>query len=131
MPMKVHPHDGPLAARLADVLPWPATAPEYDRALSAVRQGLLSHARTLAAERAEAPARLAELMEQTPERRGMLMRNHPRFQTWGLLERLAEHGRERAFDDPRSGEELAHLGLSLADGLDPGLYGADRIDDVR
>ncbi|MBW8877280.1 MAG: hypothetical protein JF614_20135 [Acidobacteria bacterium] len=122
---------GPLTARLADVLPWPATEPEYDRALGAVRQGLLSHAHTLAAERAEAPARLAELLEQTPERRGMLMRNHPRFQTWGLLERLAEHGRERAFDDPRAGEELARLGLSLADQLDPGLYGPDRIDDVR
>ena len=122
---------GPLAARLADVLPWPVPEPDYDRAVGAIREGLLRHAHTLAAERAEAPARLAELMEQTPERRGMLMRNHPRFQTWGLLERLAEHGRERAFDDPRAGEELARLGLALADELDPGLYGADRLDDVR
>jgi tetratricopeptide (TPR) repeat protein len=122
---------GPLAARLAGVLPWPTAEPEYDQALSAVQERLLGHARALATERAEAPARLAELREQTPERRGMLMRNHPRFQTWGLLELLAEQSRERSFEDPEEGEEMARLGLSLADRLDAGLYGADRIDDLR
>ena len=121
----------PLAARLADVLPWPIAEPEYDRALRAVQERLLGHARTLATERAEAPARLAELMKQSPEHRAMLMRNHPRFQTWGLLERLAEQGRERSFEDPEAGEEMARLGLSLADRLDSGLYGADRVDDLR
>ncbi|MEA2602755.1 MAG: hypothetical protein QOF89_3747 [Acidobacteriota bacterium] len=122
---------GPFAARLAGVLPWPVAEPEYDRALGAVQERLLDHAQTLARERAEAPARLAELMEQTPERRGMLMRNHPRFQTWGLLELLAEQGRERSFEDPEVGEEMARLGLSLADQLDAGLYGAAPLEDLR
>ena len=122
---------GPLVERLAEVLPWPNRAVDYGRAIAAAERRLLVHAQSLAAERAEAPARLAELMEQPPERREMLIRNHPRFQTWGLLERLIEHAREQCFANPLSAESLARLALSLANALEAGYYGAERIEDLR
>jgi tetratricopeptide (TPR) repeat protein len=118
--------------KLAGVLPWPRRAgTDYGRAIAAAEQRLLSHVRALAVERAEAPSRLAELLEQPPKRREMLMRNHPRFQTWGLLERLLEHAQGDGFTDPSSAENLARLALSLADALDSGYYGEERIEDLR
>jgi tetratricopeptide (TPR) repeat protein len=123
---------GSLVDRLAEVLPWPAGAEEdYGRAIAAAEGRVLVHARSLAAERAGAPARLAELLEHPPERREMLIRNHVRFQTWGLLERLIEHAREQSFGDPLSAERLARLALIVADALDPEHYGAERIEDLR
>jgi tetratricopeptide (TPR) repeat protein len=52
----------------------------------------------------------------------MLLRNHRRFQTWGLLELLVERSQE---------EELGRLALLLADSLDAAYYGAERIEDLR
>jgi tetratricopeptide (TPR) repeat protein len=70
-------------------------------------------------------------MEQSPNRREMLMRNHPRFQTWGLLERLIDHAQEQCFVEPLAAESSARLALSLADVLDEDEYGAERIEDLR
>lgn len=120
------------SAPLAEVLPWSARAQtDYGCVIAAVERRVMDHARALARERAEAPARLAELVEQPPERRGMLLRNHPQFQTWGLLELLIEHAREQCLIDPLPAEGLARLALSLADLLDLGFYGAERIEDLR
>jgi tetratricopeptide (TPR) repeat protein len=123
---------GPTPEKLAEVLPWTGTPDaRYRLAFEAAETRLLSHIRVLSAERAEAPMQVAELMKQPPERREMLMRNHPRFQTWGLLERLIEHAREQCFSDPLSAESLARLALCLADSLEVGYYGAERIEDLR
>lgn len=124
---------GPVrAAGMAAILPWPA-APDvdYGPAIEAAERSLRIHARALAVERAEAPRRIVELLEHPPERREMLMRNHPRFQTWGLLERLIERVREETFQNPEEAAALACLALSLADFLDASYYGAERIDDLR
>jgi tetratricopeptide (TPR) repeat protein len=124
---------GPVkAAGMAAILPWPA-APDvdYGPAIEAAERSLRAHARALAVERAEASRRIVELLEHPPERREMLMRNHPRFQTWGLLERLIERVREETFQDPEEATDLARLALSLADFLDASYYGPERIDDLR
>jgi tetratricopeptide (TPR) repeat protein len=122
----------PLAERLAEVLPWPSRGePDYSRAIAAAERRFLVHARSLAAERAAAPARLAELMKQPSERREMLMRNHLRFQTWGVLELLIEHAWEQCLAAPFSAEGVAQLALSLADVLDAKRYGGERIEDLR
>ncbi len=118
--------------RMADVLPWPvAPDVDYGPAIDGAERSVWSHARALAAERAEASRRIAELLEQPLERREMLMRNHPRFQTWGLLERMIERVREETFENPREAQVLARLALILADCLDTGYYGAERIEDLR
>lgn len=118
---------------MADVLPWPTSLDmvDYGPAIEAAERSLLAHARTLAVERAEASRRVVELLEHPPERREMLMRNHPRFQTWGLLERLIELVREETIEDVRQALELARLTLALADCLDADYYGAERIEDLR
>jgi tetratricopeptide (TPR) repeat protein len=61
----------------------------------------------------------------------MLMRNHRRFQTWGLLERLIEHAWQQCFLDPAAAEGIARRAVSLADVLDEDRYGAERIEDLR
>jgi tetratricopeptide (TPR) repeat protein len=135
--VKIHPRepslqDLALSERLGDVLRWPSPQePDYERAIAAAEKQCLIHERALTAERAEAPVRLTELLEQPPERREMLMRNHRRFQTWGLLERLIEHAWEQCFIDPAAAEGIARLAVSLADELDEDHYGAERIEDLR
>jgi len=118
---------------MAGVIPWQARLEEagYGHAIAAAEARLLSHVHALAAERAEAPLLLAELLEHPPERREMLMRNHPRFQTWGLLEQLIEKVREQVFADPVAAEDLARQAHCLADALDASYYGAERIEDLR
>lgn len=61
----------------------------------------------------------------------MILRNHRRFQTWGLLEILLSESRERVFDDPSESEELATLGLELARNLESSRYGIERIEDLK
>jgi tetratricopeptide (TPR) repeat protein len=121
-----------LAERMGQVLPW-STRPEgdYGPVITSAERRLQFHARALAAERAEAPRRLAELLEQPPERREMLLRNHPHFQTWGLLERLLDHTQEQCFGDPLAAESLSRLALCLTDVLDVYRYGDERIEDMR
>jgi tetratricopeptide (TPR) repeat protein len=81
-------------------------------------------------ERAEATGLLTQLLRHPPERRLLLVRNHPRFLTWGLLERLLEHGRDETFRDARQGEELARLALELSAHLDAERYGREQIEDL-
>lgn len=121
------------AVGMADILPWPTSLDEvdYGPAIEAAERSLLIRERTLTGERAEAPRRVVELLEHPPERREMLIRNHPRFQTWGLLERLIERVREETLEDPEEAVDLSQLALSLADCLDTTYYGAERIEDLK
>jgi tetratricopeptide (TPR) repeat protein len=127
------PRKGPLAERLARVLPWRCDGEdgEYDQILQNVERRVVGHAAAMDRERTEALGRLAELLEQPAERREMLLRNHPGFRTWGLLERLLDQVRERTFEDPAAAEELGKLALLLAGALDSGHYGEERLEDMR
>ena len=113
----------PLATKVAGVDYEPAFAAseeEYERRLALFEQ-----------ERAEAPARLAELFEQPSGRRELLLRNQKRFHTWGVLQLLIESCREESYTDAPQSEERAGLALHVAAELDQALYGAERIEDLR
>jgi tetratricopeptide (TPR) repeat protein len=123
---------GRLTGRLALVLPWHReVAPSYGPAIEAAERQFLIRVRALSAERAEAPARLAELLAHSAEQRLLLIHNHPGFRSWGLLEVLIEAARQRTFHKPAEAEALAQLALELTRHLDPGYYGEERIQDLR
>jgi tetratricopeptide (TPR) repeat protein len=123
---------GRLTDRLALVLPWRREVEtSYGPAIAAAERRFLIRVHALAAERAAAPARLAELLAHSAEQRLLLIRNHPGFRSWGLLEILIETARQRTFQQPAAGEEIARLALRLADLLDAGYYGEERIQDLR
>ncbi len=99
-----------------------------------LRRSEASHQQRLFAferERAEAHGLFGELLAHPQERCRLILANHPRFHTWGLLELLIERAREAGYADPAQGEALGELALCLADRLDADLYGAERIEDLK
>ncbi|MES1240155.1 MAG: hypothetical protein ABUT39_00910 [Acidobacteriota bacterium] len=82
-------------------------------------------------ERAEARSLVTELRKHPTERQRVLVRNHPRFQTWGVLERLLDLSQKEMLGDPNLGEELAFLALDVAERLDVSAYGTEGIEDLR
>lgn len=106
---------------------WPA----YEEALTQSIRRLRSWRARFEQERAAARGLFAELMKHPPERRRLLVRNHQRFQTWGVFELMIERSRELTFQDPAQGEALARLALDLSSQLDPLFYGAEQIEDYR
>ncbi|HEX9941082.1 MAG TPA: tetratricopeptide repeat protein [Thermoanaerobaculia bacterium] len=119
--------------RLQDLLGthWADKPPDYGLVFDQSLAFLQHWQRVLSRERAEAPGLFTALMDHPVERQQLLLRNHPRFQTWGLLEYLLWHSRERVFEDAAESEELARLALFLADYLDRVTYGSERIEDLR
>jgi hypothetical protein len=110
-------------------LPSPPARPCPGPAAEAVRRNRRRAARRAAIvrERAEAPALLAALADHPPARQQVILTNHARFQTWGVLELLVERaGAAR----PEAVEPLAGLALELAGHLDPQVYGAEMIADM-
>jgi tetratricopeptide (TPR) repeat protein len=118
--------------RMARVLPWPPPAADYTAVLkSAARQGELNRL-AFARERAAAGFLLTELLCHPAQRREFILRNHPRFSTWGLYERLVEGARDLGPTEPVEAEMLAQLALVLADVLERRRrYRAGLIEDLR
>ncbi len=85
----------------------------------------------LARERNDAPKLLARLLNLTPERQQLLLRNSRRFQTWGLLELLLQYGEQETFVNPVHAEEIFRLALDVSTYLDSSLYGKERVEDIR
>ncbi|HKV09753.1 MAG TPA: tetratricopeptide repeat protein [Thermoanaerobaculia bacterium] len=83
-----------------------------------------------AKERSEAPALVAQLLEQPAERWTLMVRNNSRFHTWGLFDLLLTKSREQSFRNADLGEAFARLGLEIADPLEP-RYGKERAGDLR
>jgi len=121
-----------LAERMTEVMGGAHGKPyDYSRALQGNE---MDHQQRLFAfdrERAEAVGLLAELMAHPKERRRLILANHPRFHTWGLLEQLIESSREAGYAEPAQGEEFGELVLCLADRVDPDYYGFERIEDLK
>ncbi|HWM94871.1 MAG TPA: tetratricopeptide repeat protein [Thermoanaerobaculia bacterium] len=90
-----------------------------------------AHSRALARERAQAPALFVELNGYPMTQRDLIVRNDPRFRTWGLFELLVERSLEMAVRDSGYAEELGLLALRLSDQLDPLVYDARLIEDYR
>jgi tetratricopeptide (TPR) repeat protein len=105
--------------------------PGYDQTVSASRRAVSEWGADLELERDDAPGLFVELLEQPAESRDLLLRDSPRFQTWGVFELLVERSLEVSIQDPPFGEHLGLLALRLADYLDRTRYGEERIADLR
>jgi len=108
-------------------LPRPET--DYSLVLERSAANLRERQIWLDRERAEAGFLFAELTRHRPERQVLALCNDPRFQTWGLLEKLLEQS-QTCLPASQS-ERLAGLALRLADRLDPEYYGESRLEDLR
>jgi tetratricopeptide (TPR) repeat protein len=95
------------------------------------RRALSEWEAALQKERDDAPGFFVELLEQPSDARDLLLRDSPRFQTWGVFELLVERSLEAGIQDPAFGEHLGLLALRLSDHLDGKRYGAERIADLR
>jgi tetratricopeptide (TPR) repeat protein len=120
-PLPIHPKDAVGNPKAGSSEAWRA---ESQRALSEWEA-------VLERERDDAPGLFVELFEQPAEDRDLLLRDSPRFQTWGVFELLVERSLEVSIQDPAYGEHLGLLALRLADSLERGRYGAERIADLR
>ncbi len=104
---------------------------DYEKALSAGARKLRDLTAAYTRERTDAPGLISELLKHPPERRLILVHNHPRFHTWGVFERLLEMSPLESSRDAAVSEELARLALTLADQLDESVYGDEAIEDLR
>jgi tetratricopeptide (TPR) repeat protein len=104
---------------------------DYEDGLAGIRRSLSEWEAALEKERDDAPGLFVELLEQPDEDRGLLLRDSPRFQTWGLFELLVERSLESTLQDPAFGEQLGLLAVRLSESLDRERYGAERIADLQ
>jgi tetratricopeptide (TPR) repeat protein len=103
----------------------------YDAALTINARRLQEMQAAYAKEREAAAGLVAELLKHPAERQRVLIRNHPRFQTWGVFERLLASSNEEVTRHPQWSEEMARLALNLSEHLDASHYGAESIEDLR
>ena len=98
------------AGRGARILPWrrPGVGP-YEQAFQRALRGALVYQRQAEGQRASAHRLAADLLQQAPGRRELLLRNHPAFGGWWLAALLADAAETRG----RTGGEDLHL-ASLA-----------------
>ncbi len=109
----------------------PVTSTSYEGVFERTRRLVARWMRVLEKERNEAPGLLAQLRSRTGEQREIMLRNSRRFHTWGLLELVVEQTLVTSLQDPRHGEEWGRLALRIADCLESGRYGAERLEDLR
>lgn len=109
--------------------PSPASD-DYDvaigKALGRLRTWEINYER----ERADAPGLVQELLAHTPEHWELIACNSPRFQTWGVFERLLAASWEQIFASPDQAERLARLAIRLSEHLDDA-YGHGATEDLR
>lgn len=110
---------------------WARKPPDYGPALDRSLATLQYWQQIYARERTEAPRLLTALLDQPVQRQKLLLRNHQRFQTWGLCESLLRHSQEQVFTDAAKSEELAQLALFLSYHLNADAYGRTRIEDLQ
>lgn len=98
-----------------------ATSPydldEYSAALDAVLERLSSESSRLDEERGSAPFLLQEIEGYPLKQQQLIIRNSPRFQSWGFAEYLLEASRAGWSNDPGRSELLALVGFEAADQL--------------
>ncbi|HEY0555432.1 MAG TPA: hypothetical protein VGG20_14310, partial [Thermoanaerobaculia bacterium] len=109
----------------------PVTSTSYEGVFERTRRLVARWMRVLEKERNEAPGLLAQLRARTDEQREIMLRNSRRFHTWGLLELVVEQTLVTSLQNPRHGEEWGRLALRIADFLESGRYGAERLEDLR
>lgn len=122
---------GPVARRVADVLPWPVEPVDYGTLIQHNTREFRSREQVMAKERAQAPGLFVQLMGHPREQRELILRNSPSFHTWGVFELLIERSLEACIKDPDHAEHLARLALLLSDLLDADYYSVSLIEDLR
>lgn len=85
----------------------------------------------LAAERLSAGELWEELRPESCSRRHLLLQEKPRYRTWGLFELLIEKARHAVLMEPQKAEEILHLALDLASGLDASTYGPGSVEAAK
>ncbi len=125
---------GPHLPQATKILPFGrghSPLAEYDPVLENASRSLGSIENAYFRERAAAPGLYAELTQHPLDRHILLVRNCPRFHTWGFCELLLGRSREQNFSAPTLGERLALLAVEVLDHLDASLYGAEPLEDLR
>jgi tetratricopeptide (TPR) repeat protein len=121
--MRNHPPDQHLRKR--------TSSSPYEAALTIDARRLRDLQAAYDKERVEAKGLVSELLKHPAERQRVLIRNHRRFQTWGVLEHLLATSYEEISRGAHRGEDLARLALDLSERLDASNYGAEAIEDLR
>ncbi len=104
----------------------------YQASLAESRRSLSEWEAVFQGERDDAPGFYVEIFEHSPEDRALLLRDSPRFHTWGLFELLVERSLESSLQDPAFGEHSGHLLAPALRFLDRETgAGAERITDLR
>jgi len=127
----LHPLPSALADKVVPLERRSALPPDYDPGLDRISRGLGRIESSFHRERAEASGLFAELSQHPAEKRPLLVRNCPRFHTWGLCELLLRRSREQIFHNAALGEGLALLSLEVLDRLDASCYGEEAVEDLR
>jgi tetratricopeptide (TPR) repeat protein len=126
-----HQRSGPLARRAADVLKWTTVPVSYGGVLRESEHVFVEKERVIAKERVDAPGLFVELTRYPADQRDFVLKNSSRFHTWGVFELLVERTSEISIRNPFQAEELGTLALRLSEYLDPNLYGAELIEDLK
>lgn len=103
----------------------------YDEVFRRVETNLQGAREHISRELSAASAQWQRLKGHPQARRLLMVRNDPRFQTWGLIELLLDHSRAQSERHPHLGQELAQLALAIADRLPAESYGDERMADLR
>jgi len=122
---------GALAAKVVPIQRGYPISASYDPALNSLSRALKGIQSAYERERAEAPGLFSELWQHPAEKRPLLVRNRPRFHTWGFCEYLLRQSEAQTFHDATLGENLALLTLEVLDCLDTDHYRAEAIEDLR
>lgn len=108
-----------------------ALPPDYNPVLDRISRSLRGIESAYQRERSEAVGLFSELIQHPVEKRPLLVRNCPRFHTWGLCELLLRRSREQNFYDAALGEHLALLATEVLDRLNAFYYREEYLEDLR
>jgi len=112
-------------------LPGAVEPERYEDSIRRAVEGTRRIQERLAREKRDAD-RLWHLLEgHAPARRGILIRNDRRFQSWGLYECLRERSHALLEREPGAALQAAELALVTAQSLSPALYGEERVHDFQ
>ncbi len=106
-------------------------AVRYDEAFRRTEAHLTDAHERIQRERQLAAVQWASLDGHPQARRLILVRNDERLCHWGLFDLLLEKSREAVEADAAAAVGLAELALAVAERLDPGTYGEERIADFK
>src|SRR5258706_3885957 len=127
----LRPKPSRVVGKISPAIRLPEETYEYDPMLERLARSMQGLQKAYEIERAQAVALLPELLAQPLDRRLLMLRNSPRFQTWSLSQLLLRRSREQYFQDASSGESLAQLALEVLEHLDASYYGLESIEDLR